>query len=99
MHEVAIGGGKQGGVPSALRLASGHDEVSAIRGPGHSFHETGPMLALFYLVHALAVPPIPALPGHLAVAGHRVCHRPHTAAEQRFAIGREGKTVDAAAIM
>src|SRR5437016_3875151 len=73
--------------------------MHAVRVPGHSFHEAGPMLTLFDLVNALTVPPIPALPGHLAVAGHRVSHRTHTAAEQRSSIGREGKTVDAATIM
>src|SRR6185295_9438134 len=99
MHEVAVCGGKNGGVPGALRLASGHDEVRAVWVPGHGFHEAGPVLALFDLVHSLAVSPIPALPGHLTVAGHRISHGTHAAAEQRRAIGREGKTVNAAAIM
>src|SRR6266850_8465820 len=99
MDEVAVGGGKYGGVPGALRLASGHDEVRAVRGPRHGFHEAGPVLAIFDLVNALAIPPIPALPGHLPVAGHGISHRAHAAPEQRGVIGREGKTVDAAAIM
>src|ERR1043166_4665072 len=30
MDEVAVSGGKQGGVPGALRLASGHDEMGAV---------------------------------------------------------------------
>src|SRR5438046_5465541 len=99
MHEVAVGGGKYGGVPSALRLASGHDKVRAVRVPRHGFHEAGTVLALFDLINALAVLPIPALPGHLAVAGHRVRHGPHATAEEGFSIGGEGKTVDAATIM
>src|SRR5258708_4714757 len=73
--------------------------MRAVRVPGHGFHEAGPMLTLLDLVNALAVPPIPALPGHLPIAGHRISHGTHAAAEQRRPIRREGQTVDAAAIM
>src|ERR1043166_3495759 len=49
MHEAAVGGGKQGGVPGALRLASGHDGMPARGVPGTGFHEAGPVLPLLDL--------------------------------------------------
>src|SRR6185436_17036265 len=99
MDEIAVGGGEDRGVPIALRLAAGHDEVLAAGLPRHGFDETRTTLVFFDLINALALPPVPTLPGHLAVARHRVRHRSHAAAEQRRVVGRKSQAGDATAIV
>ena len=57
------------------------------------------MLAVVNLVELLSLPPIPPLPGHLAVARHRIPHRPHAAHEERCVGRGKGEGVDAATVV
>src|SRR5687767_3762760 len=74
MHEAAVCGGEKRGVPCALRLAAGHHKMRALRMPRHGFHKPGAVLAVFDLIDALwrRRLPVPALPCHLAIAGHGI---------------------------
>src|SRR5262245_47787547 len=99
MYKVSISRSKNGSIPGALRLASSHDEVLTAWLPGDRFHEAGALLGLLDLVNALSLSPVPALPGHLSIAGHGIGHRPHAATEQRGVIRGKREAVNSAAVM
>src|SRR5438876_623883 len=75
--------GKQSSIPRSLGLAAGH-EKGAAGGEAEGLHQPGAAITVADLADLLRWRglPVPPLPHHLTIAGHRVGHLPHATTQE-----------------